>query len=333
MDVAIIELDFSNIRLHCQRMTRPVPTYDLYGESLPRGRPAAPEFLLHCEEIYERSRVHGWEIRPHRHDHYFQILYIAAGEAELSDGVAHRVLELPCIIRVPAGCIHGFRFSHDVDGYVLTMARSRLGLLLGPDAPAMLDGSTARAMRLPAGGNDRRLLDVVQALRAVPAEYAGRQPGHSAAVEALAVRALVAVDRADPMHDEAQSGAGSDPRLVRLDRLIDLHFREHRPVSFYAGALGVSPTHLNRLLREARGTTVRKLLAERLIDEAKRGLLFGVQSVKATALALGFADTAYFTRFFRRETGMRPSYYRETRQDRRTGSRARPSKEGEPGTT
>lgn len=329
MDVAIIELDFSNIRLHCCRMARPVPTYDLYGESQPHGRPGAPEFLLHCEEIYERSRVHGWEIRPHRHDHYFQILYIAAGEAELSDGTSHRVLELPCIIRVPAGCIHGFRFSHDVDGYVLTMARSRLGLLLGPDAPAMLDGSTARATRLPAGGNDR-LLDVVQALRTVPAEYAGRQPGYSAAIEALAVRALVAVDRADPMHDEAQSGAGSDPRLVRLDRLIDLHFREHRPVSFYAGALTVSPTHLNRLLKQARGTTVQKLLAERLVDEAKRSLLFGVQSVKATALALGFSDTAYFTRFFRRETGMRPSYYRQTRQDRRTAIQL--SREAELGT-
>ena len=42
-----------------QRMTRHVPTYQLYGEDAGRtGR-----FWLHCESIPERSRLHDWEIR------------------------------------------------------------------------------------------------------------------------------------------------------------------------------------------------------------------------------------------------------------------------------
>ncbi|TXI10768.1 MAG: AraC family transcriptional regulator, partial [Rhizobium sp.] len=52
-------------------MTRNVPTYELYGENSGGN----PDFWLHCETISSRSSLHHWEIRPHRHDNFFQILY------------------------------------------------------------------------------------------------------------------------------------------------------------------------------------------------------------------------------------------------------------------
>ena len=36
--------------------------------------------LIHCESIPERSKLHGWEIKPHRHSDLVQLLYVQAGK-------------------------------------------------------------------------------------------------------------------------------------------------------------------------------------------------------------------------------------------------------------
>jgi AraC family transcriptional activator of pobA len=51
---------------------------------------------------------------------------------------------------------------------------------------------------------------------------------------------------------------------------------------------------------------------ERIILEAKRYLGFTAMPVSQIAFALGFADPAYFSRFFRDRVGMSPSVYRAT---------------------
>jgi AraC family transcriptional regulator, transcriptional activator of pobA len=299
-----------------QQAVRSVPTYALYGEKRPVAAPDFPEFLLHCEEIHERSRVHGWEIRPHRHKHYFQILYIAAGHAELTDGRGFRPVNLPSAILVPPGSIHGFRFSHDVEGFVVTIATARLQAMLGTDCAAVLSARDAAAIDL--APDEAGAARVASLLCDIPREYRERRRGHQTLIEGQVAAALSLLSRiGDDANMRSVFGAeAADGRTALLLRLIEAHYREHRPVGFYAAALGLSTTHLNRIARAAHGRTVRALLAERLADEAKRNLLFSVQTVKAIALQLGFTDVAYFSRFFHHATGMAPTVYRRVRQDR-----------------
>ncbi|MDE2275906.1 MAG: hypothetical protein KGK09_06380, partial [Burkholderiales bacterium] len=136
----------------------PLPAYALYGESQADGRPDR----LHCESIAERSRLHGWEIRPHRHEALFQLLVIERGSAQAwLDGTA-LALQGPAAITVPALAAHGFRFAPSIDGVVFTVAEPHLaallqghpglaaavwqlqGAALGPAAPAVL--AAARAL-------------------------------------------------------------------------------------------------------------------------------------------------------------------------------------------
>ncbi|WP_099867351.1 helix-turn-helix domain-containing protein [Pararhizobium haloflavum] len=289
-----------------------VPTYDLYGDEAHRPQ-ATPEFQLHFEPIFERSREHGWEIRPHRHRHYYQILHIIGGRAELTIGAGYRSLALPCLIRVPTGSIHGFRFSHDVDGYVLTIAAMRLSGLLGADAEPLLARDQADALALHPGGA------VTEALGELSLEYRARRRGHERIVESLLMRALILSARLEDLWPAEQGGCRRDiQRMDRLAGLIEAHFRAHRPVAYYAEMLGMSQTHLTRILRQERGQTLQTILAERLVEEAKRDLIFGTQPVKEIALSLGFEDTAYFSRFFLRRTGLQPSRFRALHQDRQT---------------
>eukprot|EP01035_Chromulina_nebulosa_P054921 gene54921-75255_t len=84
-----------------------LPSYLLYGE---QGASAVAE-RLHVETIRARSRLHDWEIKPHRHEVLFQILYIARGQAEAWLDAAHQPLVGPCAVCVPAMTAHGFRFE------------------------------------------------------------------------------------------------------------------------------------------------------------------------------------------------------------------------------
>lgn len=101
-------------------------------------------------------------------------------------------------------------------------------------------------------------------------------------------------------------------RLFRLSSLIEAHYGEHQSIGYYAGALGITPKHLNTLCRQYLGTTVADMQHERLLIESKRLLLFSSLSVKEIGYRLGFEDASYFVRFFRRHAGVTPAQFRES---------------------
>ena len=75
-------------------MRKTVPTYELYGEKTGER----PDFWLHCETIPSRSSLYHWEIGLHRHESFFQILYIAGGSGDAVFGNAVNMIEPPMVI-------------------------------------------------------------------------------------------------------------------------------------------------------------------------------------------------------------------------------------------
>ncbi|MFI1715369.1 AraC family transcriptional regulator [Streptomyces litmocidini] len=86
-----------------------------------------------------------------------------------------------------------------------------------------------------------------------------------------------------------------------------------------AERLGVSPGHLAEAVRAATGRTPAALLREARTREAQRLLVSTGLSIRQVASRVGFADPAYFCRFFRRETGRTPGDFRK-HHDRRDPS-------------
>jgi AraC family transcriptional activator of pobA len=286
-------------------MNRHVPTYQLYGED--DGR--SGRFWLHCESIPERSRLHDWEIRPHRHEAFFQILYISHGRGEaLADG-AYRPFGEATALFVPPGAVHGFRFSRDIGGLVLTVLRDRLDRVAAVDRHVATFVASPRIV--PLEGQEGR--DAADCLVRLGAEILGHGVGRAAMLEALVAASIVGMVRAAGGRETGSElpRDRDQERIERLGALVGAHFREHRDAAFYAGAIGVSTAHLNRILKAATGCSLQQLLNRRLVEEAKRDLVFTFLPAQSIALALGFPDPAYFSRFFRRETGMTPGEYRK----------------------
>lgn len=102
-----------------------------------------------------------------------------------------------------------------------------------------------------------------------------------------------------------------DSRVVQLRRLIEKHFQCEHQVTFYANVFALTPKRLNEITKETTGRTITELLHDRIVLEAKRNLAFSHKSVKEICYELGFEDPAYFSRFFKNNTGISPQDFRD----------------------
>jgi AraC family transcriptional activator of pobA len=289
------------------------PTYDLYGES----HTQRPDFWLHWETIASRSQLHNWEIKTHKHDAFFQILYLRDGTGDaVFNGEVHPILP-PVMIAVPPRYEHGFRFSKDVDGMVITMVASRLGALGRTFIDTEISNWFLRPHRIALGGNkdDRGFLALT--LERLWQELMHGGAFHGDLVETqLRMAILIAARLTTPDQSATPASVQESPRMKALQTLVNRHFRDHHPAQFYADQLGISPTHLNRIAKATTGQSTNNLIAGRLIEQAKRDLVFTSAKIKQIAYDLGFNDPAYFSRFFTKEIGLTPRQYRAEQHEK-----------------
>lgn len=83
-------------------------------------------------------------------------------------------------------------------------------------------------------------------------------------------------------------------------------------VNYIAGELNLSPRYLSDLLKQETGKTAIELIHLFLISEAKNLLTGTDYSVSEIAYRLGFENPPYFSRLFKKETGMSPSQFKNS---------------------
>lgn len=285
-----------------------IPVFKLYGETHHWPTPD----LLHCESIPERSALHDWHIRPHRHADLVHLLHISRGHVDLElEGSLHP-LAAPVVIVVPSMSIHGFRFSPDVDGHIITLARPLVEHLAESASSAcpLLHHPGFHALRDP--GMARRIATLVSQ---IDEEYRQPAPGRAHLLEALTQALVVELSR---LQDAAGPGVKAPSshhdrghqHLENYQALIEAQFRRQPSVEQFAAQLGMSSAHLNSLCRRLADRSALQLLHERLLLEAKRQLTYTNMTISQIADALGFSEPAYFTRFFKRNTGFSPRDFR-----------------------
>lgn len=287
------------------RMRLPtVETYNLFGES-----EDLPD-VVHCETIATRSILHNWEFAAHRHArlHQFLLIESGGGEARFEDQAI--ALSPQRIINVPIGHVHGFSFIPGTQGWVVTLAAETVS-----DALTRGEGIT-KTLAEPC------VFDTTDAIRAIILqifeEFAGRHFARAQILRGYCGALIGLVARALAETGVAPSERPNSDLLERFEGLVETHFAEQWSVAEYAKALSVSPTHLSRITRWARGYPASRLIHERLIREARRNLVYTSMPISTISYALGFEDPAYFSRVFTGATGFSPRDFRNRVQGKAT---------------
>jgi len=102
----------------------------------------------------------------------------------------------------------------------------------------------------------------------------------------------------------------NEKRIYQFLLLLENHYTTEKRVDFYAEKLNLSPKRLNQILKQKLGKTINRILQERLLIEAKHLLFIGKENIQEIAFGLGFQDSSYFSRFFKKMTSLSPEEFR-----------------------
>lgn len=122
--------------------------------------------------------------------------------------------------------------------------------------------------------------------------------------------ALVQARRAGGDHHEPEIPAA----LARALQRMRLCFHQPLRVAELARIAGMSPSHFIRSFRRALGTSPIDWLRRERISQAKRRLAETNDPMKQVALQTGYNDQFFFSKDFKRMTGMTPTDFRRREQ-------------------
>jgi AraC family transcriptional activator of pobA len=289
-------------------MKRSIPNYDLYGDQSQEGWVNAFQF----ERIHVRSSSYNYDIRPHTHDSFVQVLYLRSGGGEITINDARYHASQPTLLLIPAQNVHSFRFTPDVDGPVVTAAQKPLESMAALLMPELLPVLRRHAV-LTLDASSRHAAALMPLFNAIEREWRMHAVGQVAAGMSLILALMVQIARLSQALEPAPMGHNSRKaqHIERFRALVDEHFRDRWRIEAYADAMGLTAGHLTRLCREVLNASSQDVVNARIVHEAQRELVYSVDSIKKIATIVGFDDEAYFTRFFRKHTGTSPTAFRQ----------------------
>lgn len=284
-------------------MRSEIPRFFLYGEP-PRE---VGERFLHLESLDDRSRPADWNIRPHTHANLNHVFHLTDGRGEMRADGETLAFEAPCLLIVPAGVVHGFSWTSDSQGEVLTISAAYLEELAAREREVATVFNRPAALERPA----EQLVEA--AFTRMRHELSWTAPGHRVAVEALLLTILVEALRLKAyLADDKPNRTGPQAGIVaRFRALVETRYRTETPVDVYASELKMHPKRLRTACLAVAGASPLRIIHDRRLLEAKRLLLYSNMTVAETAYYLGFQDPAYFTRFFTKACEMSPKRFRQ----------------------
>jgi len=293
--------------MHARSISLPVPVYSLEPDEITGNN----QFRVYNFEgsLPSQSDL----LIPHRKDHYLIVFIRRAGSRQWIDMAPYLIKDNTIYFTGPGQIIvkEGFEQLWST-GIAFTPA------FLSFQENASL--SQLPLLQNPHNGHELQLTEadidfIENMLTQINGEY--RRPGDWQQ-RMLSAYLAVLLTYLSRLYTEQypENDMTADKLLLKNFRTrINEHFQQIHEVSDYASMLHISAGHLSEVIKNQSGKPAIKHIHDRLILEARRLLFHTPQSLKEIAFELGFSDASYFSRFFKRETGVTPANYRSSARE------------------
>lgn len=288
-------------------MSKKIPTYSICN--LLGADQCVTEFLI--TRISDFMRANPNIQFPHRHA-FYQIVLFAEGEGTHSIDFQQFQVKPHQMYAMGPGQIHTWDFGPGTEGYIVNFNESFFTAICHnpnfvQEFPLFNSVSSSPAVLL-----ESECCGEVHALmEKMLLEFQEDRTFKQDILRGMLMQLLVLLSR--QLRLETVPGITRHQRVVlrNFERLIEEHYREKRLPRDYAEMLYITPNHLNALVNSVIGKPAGELIRDRVVLEAKRLLVNSDYTISQIADILNFEDNAYFTRFFKKYTGLAPEVFRQ----------------------
>ncbi|MBS1655065.1 MAG: helix-turn-helix domain-containing protein [Bacteroidetes bacterium] len=240
---------------------------------------------------------------PHKHNNYFEIIYLSEGSGTHTIDQNSYGVQPPVIFFVRKEQVHHWELLSTPEGFVLILKKAFVDKSLDDELKSLLTKvSSLSSLQVKDTGTINTIFQLLTQEGSTVSE------NNFHVIEGL-LKALLA-----KMLEVAK------PHLTKTKANADLclSFREllsqatdiKNKVAHYASLLNTSPQNLNNACRKSANQSASDMLADHIISEAKRQLLYTGNTVAEISFSLSFNDPSHFVKYFKRYTGHTPQAFR-----------------------
>lgn len=265
---------------------------------------------VHHELLATRSKLYDWEINEHLHTDLFQIFFITAGEGILIQDNKRMDLKAPCILLIPTNTFHGFEFQSDVSGEVFTIAEQFIETIFKNTPLILLELNKAKQYSFENENPD--LNDFIYLKNKIVRAISENNPYKKISLQSLFQLFFIGLHSLKNTF-EGQKEHSNNRTLdyfLAFQKLTKKTFPESKLIKEYASELRITPVHLNRICQTLVQKSALQVVHEYYLTEAKKYLLYTSHSISEISYLLNFKDPAYFSRLFKKQTGLSPNIFR-----------------------
>lgn len=247
----------------------------------------------------------------HRHN-FFSIHFILAGQSKQEIDFEDFEIKKNQIVLIPSGSVHWEKENQDLSGYAILFKAE----FFSPPQKELLNGLLQYAIAL------RKLLIPIEekAVQAIIYYFEllmkeqdnDLNQNQTFILQNLMLALLNHLEGQIQQLPKSNSFVTTRRPFQRFIELVDHHYYEHQNLEFYAEHLQITKRKLSETVKSVTGQTAADYIIERITLEAKRELCFNEKSVKEIAFQLGYESPYYFSRIFKKRTGLSPEQFRTT---------------------
>ena len=235
---------------------------------------------------------------------------IMSGDAVINFNLQDRHLTSGALVYIgPGTIIHPKRLSPDLRIYGMGLfSNFPMPFALG-QMPSAFNGQV-RDFLLPASEKDiataQHILDTIWQTVHASDDY------HRPTVTALVAAQMHHYDQLFLQQADQQTRSRSHEQTIfdRFLQLVTQHCAEHHQIGYYAERMCLTERYLSTVVRQTSGATAKDWIDRALITRIKIELHHTDKPAAQIADEMHFANPSFFSKYFRRLTGMTPGEYK-----------------------